>query len=69
VPHMVRRFSGASHRRLMPATFFCGGAFLVLCDALARTVLRPAEIPVGVLTAMIGAPGLIWILRSARSSE
>lgn len=69
VPHMVRRYSGASHRRLMPASFFCGAAFLLLCDALARTVLRPAEIPVGVLTAMIGAPGLIWILRNTRGAN
>lgn len=68
VPHVVRQFSGANHRRLMPASFFCGGAFLLLCDAVARSILRPTEIPVGVLTAMIGAPGLIWILRSARSA-
>ena len=67
VPHIVRRYSGASHRRLLPASFLVGGAFLILCDALARTVLRPAEIPVGVITAILGGPGLIWILRSARS--
>lgn len=67
VPHIVRRFSGASHRRLMPASFFAGGAFLVVCDAIARTALRPAEIPAGVITAMAGGPGLIWILRSSRS--
>lgn len=67
VPHIVRRVSGASHRRLMPAAFFAGAAFLVICDAFARTVLRPAEIPAGVITAMAGGPGLIWILRSSRS--
>ncbi len=67
VPHIVRRYSGASHRRLLPANFLFGGAFLILCDAVARTVLRPAEIPVGVITAILGGPGLIWILRSARS--
>ena len=66
VPHMVRHYYGASHRRLLPAVFFCGAAFLVCCDAIARTVLRPAEIPVGVITALIGGPGLIWILRGSR---
>jgi iron complex transport system permease protein len=67
VPHIVRRFAGASHRRLLPSCFFFGAAFLICCDAVARTLLRPAEIPVGVLTAILGGPGLIWILRSARS--
>lgn len=67
VPHIVRRFSGASHRRLLPATLFCGAAFLALCDTIARTVFRPAEIPVGVITALVGGPGLIWILRTGRS--
>lgn len=68
VPHIVRHFSGAAHRRLLPAACFAGGAFLVVCDALARTALRPAEIPVGVITAILGGPGLIWILRTARSA-
>lgn len=68
-PHIVRRYSGASHRRLLPASFFFGAAFLVVSDTVARTILRPTEIPVGVLTALIGGPGLIWILRTARSGE
>lgn len=68
-PHIVRRYSGASHRRLLPASFFFGAAFLVISDTIARTILRPTEIPVGVLTALIGGPGLIWILRTARSGE
>jgi iron complex transport system permease protein len=67
VPHIVRRYSGASHRRLLPACFFSGAAFLICCDAVARTAVRPAEIPVGVLTAILGGPGLIWILRGSRS--
>ena len=69
VPHIVRRFTGASHRGLLPASFLLGGAFLTVCDAAARTVLRPAEIPAGVLTAILGGPGLIWILRSPRSGN
>jgi iron complex transport system permease protein len=67
VPHLVRHRTGASHRRLLPAALLCGAAFLATCDAVARTVLKPAEIPVGVVTALIGGPGLIWILRSERS--
>jgi iron complex transport system permease protein len=69
VPHMVRRFSGAGHRRLLPASFFYGATFLVICDAAARTLLRPTEIPVGVITALIGGPGLIWILQTARTDH
>ena len=69
VPHVVRRFSGAGHRRLLPASFFYGATFLVICDAAARTLLRPAEIPVGVITALIGGPGLIWILQTAKTDH
>jgi len=65
-PHVVRQFAGASHRMLMPASFLTGAAFLTLCDAAARTILRPAEIPVGIVTAILGAPGLIWMLSSHR---
>lgn len=64
-PHIVRRFSGGSHKSLLPATFLFGAAFLAVCDAIARTVFRPGEIPAGVVTALIGGPGLIWILRSS----
>ena len=67
VPHIVRRVAGAGHRRLLPASFLLGAAFLIVCDALARTAMRPAEIPVGVITAILGGPGLIWILRSSRN--
>lgn len=68
-PHVVRQFAGASHRMLVPASFLMGAAFLALCDAAARTILRPAEIPVGIVTAILGAPGLIWMLSSHRREE
>jgi iron complex transport system permease protein len=68
-PHVVRQFAGASHRMLLPASFLVGAAFLTLCDAAARTILRPAEIPVGIVTAILGAPGLIWMLSSNRREE
>ncbi|RBY85422.1 iron ABC transporter permease [Blastococcus sp. TF02A-26] len=63
VPHMARRLVGGSHVRLLPACLLGGGAFLVLADLVARVVLSPAELPLGVVTAFIGAPffaGLLW---------
>jgi iron complex transport system permease protein len=62
VPHAVRRLSGFDHRVVLPASFLLGGAFLVACDALARTLIAPSEMPVGILTALIGGPVFIWIL-------
>jgi iron complex transport system permease protein len=64
VPHALRMSLGADHRLLIPSSFFAGGAFLAICDTIARTALAPAEIPVGVITAMLGGPFFIWLLRS-----
>jgi iron complex transport system permease protein len=55
-PHALRGVLGPAHRRLLPAVFLGSGAFLVLADALARTVARPIELPVGVITAAVGVP-------------
>ncbi len=63
VPHALRRIVGPLHRGLLPAVFLAGGAFTVLADAVARTVLRPAEIPVGVITALVGVPLFAVLLR------
>jgi len=63
VPHAVRRLWGPLHRTLLPITFLVGGAFLVLADALARTVVRPLELPVGVVTALVGVPLFALLLR------
>ncbi len=63
VPHALRRLGLASHRVLLPAAALAGGSLLVLADALARTVLDPRELPVGVLTALIGVPVMLWLLR------
>jgi iron complex transport system permease protein len=68
VPHALRLAVGADHRLLVPASFCVGAAFLVLCDTVARTALAPEEIPIGVITAMLGGPFFIWLLRSKRSS-
>lgn len=62
VPHLLRLLIGPDHRLLMPISLFAGGAFVVLCDTLARTVLAPIEIPVGVVTALLGGPFFIWLL-------
>ncbi len=61
-PHICRLLIGSEHRRLLPASALFGGAFLVLCDTVARTVLAPAELPVGVLTAFLGGPFFLWLL-------
>ena len=68
VPHALRIRLGADHRILIPASFLIGAAFLAVCDTLARIVLAPSEIPVGVITAMLGGPFFIWLLRSKRRS-
>jgi iron complex transport system permease protein len=62
VPHLVRLLVGADHRVVLPASALFGAAFLVACDVAARTVLSPIEIPVGVVTALIGGPFFLWLL-------
>ncbi|MBD3239931.1 MAG: iron chelate uptake ABC transporter family permease subunit, partial [Chitinivibrionales bacterium] len=61
-PHVCRLLFSNDHRILGPASFLFGGAFLVICDAVARTVVAPTEIPVGVITALCGGPFFLWIL-------
>ena len=62
VPHLVRLLVGADHRLVLPASALGGAAFLVACDTISRTALSPLEIPVGVLTAIIGGPFFLWLL-------
>ncbi|HYU32568.1 MAG TPA: iron ABC transporter permease [Thermoanaerobaculia bacterium] len=62
VPHILRRWVGYDHLYLAPACVLGGGAFLVLCDLAARTIMAPAELPVGVLTALLGGPFFLWLL-------
>ncbi len=68
VPHALRLRFGADHRLLIPAAFLTGAAFLAGCDTLARTALAPMEVPAGVVTALLGGPFFIWLLRSKRRS-
>ena len=66
VPHAVRLLLGGSHRVLLPVSMLLGAAFLVGADILARTVMSPAELPIGVVTALVGAPFFVVVLRRAR---
>ncbi len=66
VPHIVRRLVGAELRRVLPLSLLTGAAFLVLCDALSRSLSPGRELPVGVVTAALGAPGLVLLLFHAR---
>ncbi len=68
-PHVVRRWFGASHRRGLPASALFGGAFLVLCDLAARTLTPPREIPIGTITALLGAPFFLYIFYATRRRE
>lgn len=62
VPHLVRLLVGSDHRIVLPASALFGAAFLIGCDAIARTVMAPIEVPVGIITAVIGGPFFLWLL-------
>jgi len=64
VPHLVRLLVGADHRLVLPASALFGAAFLIGCDLVSRTALAPLELPVGIVTAMIGGPFFLWLLVS-----
>jgi iron complex transport system permease protein len=64
VPHLLRMSIGADHRLLLPCAFLFGGAFLAACDAAARTLFAPNELPAGVITALLGGPFFLWLLHS-----
>jgi iron complex transport system permease protein len=66
IPHLVRLLVGPDHRLVLPAASLFGAAFLVACDLLARTLLAPVELPVGIITAIIGGPFFLWLLTRNR---
>ncbi|MGO8691460.1 MAG: FecCD family ABC transporter permease [Thermoguttaceae bacterium] len=68
VPHTVRLVAGPDHRRLVPASALAGAAFLVLADAVARTIIAPREVPIGVVTAILGGPFFLGLLRRRKAS-
>jgi iron complex transport system permease protein len=67
VPHAIRLLAGTSYRVVLPLSLAFGAAFLVLADVLARTVISPAELPIGVVTAFFGAPFFAVVLRMTRT--
>jgi iron complex transport system permease protein len=66
VPHLLRLFSGPDHTHLLPNSALLGGALLVMADIISRTVISPAELPIGIVTAVIGGPVFLWILLRRR---
>ena len=63
IPHALRMVVGPDHRVLIPAVCLAGASFLIICDLLSRTIILPAEVPIGVITALIGGPIFIYLLR------
>lgn len=68
-PHMARLLVGPNHKRLLPASLFGGAIFLMLCDLMARVLLNPVELPIGVVTSMIGAAAFILIFYRSRKED
>jgi len=66
-PHICRLIIGNDHRYLAPASFLFGGAFLIVCDTIARLLIAPAEIPVGVISTLLGGPFFLWLLLRSKS--
>lgn len=66
VPHLVRRLLGEDYRRLLPLSALNGATALLLCDVVARIALRPQSLPIGIVTALVGAPFFLWILRQTK---
>jgi iron complex transport system permease protein len=66
IPHGVRMVLGPDHRLLLPASFLAGAIFLMIADTIARTVLAPAEVPVGIVTALAGGPFFLYLLVSRK---
>lgn len=68
VPHILRLVIGPDHRYLLPASALLGGILLILADMLARTIVAPAELPIGIITALAGSPFFLWILLRGRAA-
>jgi iron complex transport system permease protein len=63
IPHSVRFLVGSDHRRVLPVSLLLGGIFLIWADVLARTIVAPEELPIGIITALFGAPFFIWLMQ------
>jgi len=69
VPHICRLLIGGDHHWLTPATLLFGGSFLIICDTISRLIIAPAEIPVGVITTLLGGPFFLWLLIKSRNKS
>ena len=69
VPHIVRLVWGSDYRRLLPLSIIGGASFLLVADVLARVVMAPQELPVGIITSLVGAPFFLWVLRRAKQQN
>jgi iron complex transport system permease protein len=69
VPHVLRLIFGPDHRLLLPGAFLGGAAFLVLSDLISRLIITPNELPVGVVTALVGGPFFLYLLRRRGASH
>jgi iron complex transport system permease protein len=67
VPHILRLWVGPDYRRLVPLSILAGGSALLVADAIARVILTPQALPVGIVTALAGAPFFLWVLRRAKN--
>ena len=68
-PHVVRMLVGSDHRRVLPVAALLGGTYLVLVDLVGRTIIAPVELPVGIVTAAIGGPFFLWLMRRNARTE
>ena len=68
IPHISRTLAGTVHRRLIPFSVLLGGIFMVLADMVARIVVAPSELPIGVVTALLGAPFFLFLIKKSRYS-
>ncbi len=69
IPHIIRLMVGSDHKVVLPASILMGSTFLLLCDDIARTVIAPRELPIGVITSLIGAPVFIYLLKRVGYNE
>ncbi len=67
VPHVMRLWFGPDYRRLLPLSILGGAAALLIADVIARVILAPQEIPVGIITSLAGAPFFLWVLRRSKN--
>ena len=67
VPHVVRMWWGVDYRRIIPLSILSGATALLISDIIARVVLAPQELPVGIITALVGAPFFLWVLRNSKT--